>query len=418
MSISSSINPEVSHALMEEIQRIESGTELKRVAVISKTGMSIASATSDQMDADAETASSAALIDLAERLSDSVSHGSLREILIKADSGFVILQSINDEYMIFGGISNPLKIGFYMEYLRSKAISFAFLLAGNVVTDALKSQITEQREREQRIKEEAKRPLGEDFKTDKSVSSDMEAMKGVLDFLKNWNDEDSGGAPAASAENIVGIDQDLLFTADTYAPKPISDDQIQMARSKSEELQLKGITKGAGTSAEDEDLISAIAADMAKSPENKPKAQAAPSRSSDLDLNAVGLPQDILSTLDEISGQAPESKVNQKARASAASSSPYGITLFDQEVPPVPLDDYVAFELGTLVGSAKVETEQETGRAESMQTSGAAGLNADVPNFDLIASEYNDPDLAIEEDAMLSVLNELGIAPDKKKKTE
>ena len=139
MAMSTGVSAEVSHALMEAIQSIEGGTELKRVAVISKTGMSVASANSDQMDADAETASSAALIDLAERLSDSVSHGSLREILIKADSGFVILQSINDEYMIFGGISNPLKIGFYMEYLRSKAISFAFMLAGNVVTERIET---------------------------------------------------------------------------------------------------------------------------------------------------------------------------------------------------------------------------------------------------------------------------------------
>ena len=114
------IGEETAHALMMEIQRVERGTDLKRVAVISRIGMAIATSTSDTMNADAETASSSALIDLADRLSSSVDHGGLREILVKADSGYIILQFINEEYMIFGGISNPNRIGYYMEYLRNE----------------------------------------------------------------------------------------------------------------------------------------------------------------------------------------------------------------------------------------------------------------------------------------------------------
>ena len=44
------------------------------------------------------------LIELSERLTGSLNHGHLREILVRADSGFVILQFINKEYMLFHSI--------------------------------------------------------------------------------------------------------------------------------------------------------------------------------------------------------------------------------------------------------------------------------------------------------------------------
>jgi len=425
---------------MEEIKKIEAGTDLKRVAVISKTGMSIASATSDQMDADAETASSAALIDLAEKLSESVAHGDLREILVKADSGFVILQSINTEYMIFGGISNPFKIGYYMEYLRSKAIRFAFLLAGNTITAELKKEIEVARDRDSSSRAEAKAPLAQNFQIDKSQQADMDAMKGVLAFLKDWSEEDGATEVKPTKDNIVGIDKDLLFGMDNIAPQPISSDQLVQARTQVEEL--KSTETPAGENPIDEiplDVLSSIMGNAAPAPQ-KPATPSTPSvaqkttaiKSTAPAANVpkdefadVGLPLDILSTLDQISESTkttPSAAQKEVTKAAAAqkTQSPYGIKLFEGEVPPIPLEDYVSFEVGSLGVAEQPATAAPTAPNSASQSAPTLVFeqpgSANAPNFDAMASEYDDPDLKIEEDAMLDALNELNLSPDQKKK--
>ena len=275
------IGEETAHALMLEIQRVERGTDLKRVAVISRIGMAIATSTSDTMNADAETASSSALIDLADRLSTSVDHGSLREILVKADSGYIILQFINEEYMIFGGISNPNRIGYYMEYLRNEAHRFAYILAGNKVTEALQKEIEAEKDREERKKEEAKAPMAKDFKMDKDKSDDLSAMEGVLSFLSDWGGEEEENKP--DNQNIVAIDKDLMFDLDNLGPEPISQEQISSAQQSSTNLE----TAGASV-----DLLALVDNQPSKSEE--------------------GLPDDILSALDEISETTRTTVVSSK----------------------------------------------------------------------------------------------------------
>jgi predicted regulator of Ras-like GTPase activity (Roadblock/LC7/MglB family) len=400
------VAPDIAKSLMYEIQKIEQGTDLKRVSVITRVGMKIASSESDQMDADAETASSAALIDLAERLSQTTQHGSLREILVKAESGFVILQFINEEYMVFGGISNIMRVGFYMEFLRNAARRFAFILAGNVVTEALQKEIEAQKDRERKMKEEAAKPLAASFKMDKNVQSDMDAMKGVLDFLKDWGD-DGGTTAAPDQNNIVGIDKDLLFEMDDLAPQPITADQMSQAQ-----------TGAAASIPLPATSTSPIPITTAPTPSTN-----------DLD---IGLPPEILATLDELSGSSNKAAPKKEQ---PKETNRFGIKLYDDEVPPVPLDDYISFEVGTLTQGAASQPAPDssapdvqdslvypTSPNESVEEEGNMGtedvpLNPDgTPNFDAMASEYDDPDISLEEDAMLDALSQLGMAPDKKKK--
>src|SRR6056297_19921 len=183
----SQVEPQVAQQLQQRISEIESGTDLKRVAIISRAGMKIATATSAQMDADAETGSSAALIELSDKLSNAVNHGELREIIVKAREGFVILQHVNPEFMVFGGISNPLRVGFYLEYLRNEAHKFAYILAGNKVTDDLMKEVEAQKDRTRKADQQKIENITEGFEMDKSDDDDMKAMEGVLDFLNDWS---------------------------------------------------------------------------------------------------------------------------------------------------------------------------------------------------------------------------------------
>jgi len=389
--MASMIGEETAHALMIEIQRVERGTDLKRVAIISRIGMAIATSTSDTMNADAETASSSALIDLADRLSTSVDHGDLREILVKTDLGYIILQFINEEYMIFGGISNPHRIGYYMEYLRNEAHKFAYILAGNKVTAALQKEIEAEKDREERKKLEAKAPMAKDFKMDKDKSDDIAAMEGVLSFLKDWGGEEEENKP--DDNNIVSIDEDLMFGLDDLAPQPISQDQISSAQQSS---------PNAEPTATAEDILALVDTQPTESEE--------------------GLPDDILSALDEISETTRTTVVSSKREKTPTNDSnlPYGIPIFENEVPPVPLDDYINFEIGSLTGSPQVSTPitsaaPVTSAADYDPFTTNIKLNSDgTPNFNAMSSEYDDVDLNIEEDAMLDALSDLEYDLEKK----
>ncbi len=397
------ISEKKAHALMLEIQRVERGTDLKRVAIISRIGMAIATSTSDTVNADAETASSSALVDLAERLSISVDHGNLREILVKADSGFVILQFINEEYMIFGGISNPLRIGYYMEYLRNEAYKFAYILAGNKVTVALQKEIEAEKDREERKKEEAKAPMAKDFKMDKDKSDDLSAMKGVLSFLSDWGGEEEENKP--NDQNIVSIDEDLMFDLDDLAPQPINQEQISTAQQTSTNLETAEPTV---------DLLALVDNQSSKSEE--------------------GLPDDILSALEEISETTRTTVVSSKTDQTPKKDAnlPYGIPIFENEVPPVPLEDYINFEIGTLTGESPSDQTQEQSQQGSTPVSSAAPVTSaadydpfttnlkykadGTPDFSAMSSEYDDVDLNIEEDAMLDALSDLEYDLEKKEK--
>lgn len=480
---------------MKEIQKIEEGTDLERVAVISRIGMAIASAHSDQMDADAETASSSALIDLAERLSKSVVHGNLREILVKAENGFVILQFINEEYMVFGGISDPLRVGYYMEYLRNISHKFAYIIAGNTVTEQLKKEIEANRDRDFLKKQQSRVSLSDSFVMDKNQEKDKEAMEGVLSFLKDWGGEE--GETPTSSNNIVGIDNDVMFGMDDLAPTPISQDQISQAKSITT-TEEQPVSSGS-TKSDMEDIFAALDSFSSSSSTSTPPAQPSSdsneenvddilsvldefasstepitpqttpenaSSSDDLeaimgaldefpvsnkdssvetnipvqvseenisvpssDVTAGGIPDDILAELSEISESTSSKTFTSKSREDEKKQTyPHGIPIYKNEVPPVPLEDYVSFEIGTLSGASpenqQVSSPQASPEFGSVQAEEYSSESPNEtlpesmqPNFDAIASEYDDVEIE-DEDAMLQVLEELDFDKIGKKKKE
>ncbi|MFX1414675.1 MAG: hypothetical protein ACFFA2_12680, partial [Promethearchaeota archaeon] len=109
----------------------EDRTDLENLAVLSRVGMKVASAMSSELDADATSASSTALIDLGLRLSEATAHGALTEIILHNTSGYSILLAINDEYIVFGGLKNVFRIGYYLGYLRELAKKLNRLISGD-----------------------------------------------------------------------------------------------------------------------------------------------------------------------------------------------------------------------------------------------------------------------------------------------
>ncbi|MFX0030861.1 MAG: hypothetical protein ACFE8B_16730 [Candidatus Hermodarchaeota archaeon] len=178
----SMITDDVRHKIMYVLKDEESRTDLENLAVLSRVGMKEATAYSSDLDADATSASSTALIDLGLRLNQATDHGALTEIILHNSSGYSILMAINDEYIVFGGLRAVVRIGFYLGYLRELARKLNKLISGDEETEMMLSLETSEMEKieSQRMEEETsiiKKP---------SVEQDKAALDDLLGFLDDW----------------------------------------------------------------------------------------------------------------------------------------------------------------------------------------------------------------------------------------
>ncbi|MFX1526134.1 MAG: hypothetical protein ACFFB4_01050 [Promethearchaeota archaeon] len=200
----STLLPDIREKMMTILKVEEDRTDLENLAVLSRVGMKVASAMSSELDADATSASSTALIDLGLRLSEATAHGALTEIILHNTSGYSILLAINDEYIVFGGLKNVFRIGYYLGYLRELAKKLNRLISGDEITEMTLS--LEESERKKLLKEEEISEI-----KIPSVEEDKAALDDLLGFLDNWEKE---GVQAeefekASEKNIVSIPKSL-----------------------------------------------------------------------------------------------------------------------------------------------------------------------------------------------------------------
>jgi len=203
----SSLPQNIRDNMLQILKNEEENTDLENLAVLSRVGMKVASASSSELDADATSASSTALIDLGLRLSEATAHGALTEIILHNSSGYSILLAINDEYIVFGGLKNVYRIGYYLGYLRELTKKLNRLISGDEITEMTLSL---------EASEKAKLKVPIDIDDEKpivmpSVEQDKEALDGLLGFLDDWEKE--GGEKEDVAiqpeNNIVSIPKTL-----------------------------------------------------------------------------------------------------------------------------------------------------------------------------------------------------------------
>jgi len=181
----SSIAEDLRKKMMFVLKEEEEKTDLENLAVLSRVGMKVASAISSELDADATSASSTALIDLGLRLNQATVHGALTEIILHNKAGYSILMAINDEYIVFGGLRKSYRIGFYLGYLRELARKLNRLLSGDKETEMTLSLEEPEVEKikPEKVEEEA------EFIKIPSVEQDKEALSDLLGFLNDWEKE-------------------------------------------------------------------------------------------------------------------------------------------------------------------------------------------------------------------------------------
>ena len=197
----SSLAQGIRENMMKILKFEEDKTDLENLAVLSRVGMKVASATSSELDADATSASSTALIDLGLRLSVATAHGALKEIILHNTSGYSIILAINDEYLVFGGLKNVYRIGYYLGYIRELAKKLNQLISGDEITDMTLS-LDDSEKAKLNLEEEKVNLI-----TKPSVEEDKAALDDLLGFLDDW-EKDGGDLEDTEAEvqnNIVSI---------------------------------------------------------------------------------------------------------------------------------------------------------------------------------------------------------------------
>ena len=106
------IDRELLAEIMRNLEKLESSTDLEGSAIVSKTGLRIASSETADVVADIYSASPATLISLGEKISSGLGQGDLREIVIRGVKGYtIILVGDKDKnFMLFNNSKKDYKL--------------------------------------------------------------------------------------------------------------------------------------------------------------------------------------------------------------------------------------------------------------------------------------------------------------------
>ena len=114
------IDPVILGEIMQSLEKLESSTDLEGSAIVSKTGLRIASSETADIVADIYSASPATLISLGEKISRGLGQGELKEIVIRGVKGYTIILvgDLDNNFMLFTNCSKGYKLGYYFHKIR------------------------------------------------------------------------------------------------------------------------------------------------------------------------------------------------------------------------------------------------------------------------------------------------------------
>jgi predicted regulator of Ras-like GTPase activity (Roadblock/LC7/MglB family) len=105
-----------------------SSPDIEASAVVSVDGLPIATALPREVEEDRVSAMSAAMLSLGERIASELGRGTLSEVQIKGEKGFVILQSLGTEAVLTVLAREGAKMGLVLLDMRRAAEDLAKLV--------------------------------------------------------------------------------------------------------------------------------------------------------------------------------------------------------------------------------------------------------------------------------------------------
>lgn len=101
-----------SQLMVERLRDLQaSSPDIEASAVVSVDGLSIASALPQEVEEDRVSAMSAAMLSLGERIASELGRGSLQQVYIKGEKGYVILMSVGEEAVLTALAREQAKLG-------------------------------------------------------------------------------------------------------------------------------------------------------------------------------------------------------------------------------------------------------------------------------------------------------------------
>ncbi len=108
--------------MVDRLRDMQYGTpDIEASAVVSVDGLIMASSLPVGVEEDRVSAMSAAMLSLGERISGELGRGSLDQVYIRGDHGYVILMSVGEEAVLTGLVRQNAKLGLIFLDMRRAA---------------------------------------------------------------------------------------------------------------------------------------------------------------------------------------------------------------------------------------------------------------------------------------------------------
>ena len=114
------------HSLLRDLQM--TSPDIEASAVVSVDGLTIASALPSDVEEDRVSAMSAAMLSLGERIATELGRGSLDQVYIKGESGYVVLMAIGEDAVLTALASSRAKLGLIFLDMRRVAAALEELI--------------------------------------------------------------------------------------------------------------------------------------------------------------------------------------------------------------------------------------------------------------------------------------------------
>ena len=102
--------------------------DIEASAIVSLDGLTIASALPPGVEEERVSAMAAAMLSLGEHIASELGRGTLGEVYIKGENGFVILMSVGEEAVLTALARETAKLGLIFLDLRRAAVDLAALI--------------------------------------------------------------------------------------------------------------------------------------------------------------------------------------------------------------------------------------------------------------------------------------------------
>ncbi len=98
--------------LLERLRDLQASSgDVEAAAIVSVDGLSMASSLPGHIEEDRVSAMSAAMVSLGERISGELGRGMLEQVMVKGESGYVILTSVGEEAVLTVLARKEAKLG-------------------------------------------------------------------------------------------------------------------------------------------------------------------------------------------------------------------------------------------------------------------------------------------------------------------